>query len=369
MKRVVLAFYIGSVLIAAGQANAGPSDRHRQRRPKPVNLSGFGAPLRGILDQPDDLRIFSNGQSNFKEIDEVPELGPVFNGVSCAACHSQPAIGGAGLFINEVRVRHNSAPGPVHIFAVDNMLRLGEQSQGDTPIFSAGLQSEPIGCQITSPGCQLSKCQKEEADRTTFRWNLPVCDPTSSRFADGGNCAAGRAANATFGLGLVEAVSDQTFVDLAGSEPDSVRGTVKRVDELGATRVGRFGWKDDHATLRAFSSDAYLNEMGITNPDAPTEVSYCAMDQKWSGVTLQNEKNIEDTTEDDGRADIDRFSDFMRALAPPPALYQNDSARNGAGYIPPRRLRRLSYAESDYRRQSRRVCSGNHRRRGDYRDA
>jgi CxxC motif-containing protein (DUF1111 family) len=105
---------------------------------------------------------------------------------------------------------------------------------------------------------------------------------------------------------------------------------VKEVTELSATRVARFGWKDDHATLRAFSSDAYLNEMGITNPDAPTEVSYCAMDQKWSGVILQNEKDIEDTIEDDGRADVDRFSDFMRALAPPPTLRQNSDARNGA---------------------------------------
>jgi Di-haem oxidoreductase, putative peroxidase len=330
MRRAVMALYLGSILFAAGEAQAGPANRHRHRRPVPVNLSGFGAPLRGVAWSSTDLEIFAAGQSNFKEIDEIPKLGPVFNGVSCAACHSQPAIGGAGLFINEIRVRNNSAPGPVHIFAADNMLRLGPQRQGDTAIFGAGLAGEPVGCQITAPGCQLSACQKEEAARTTFRWNLPVCDPTSVSFASGGNCAVGRAANPTFGLGLVEAVSNQTLIDLASSEPPSVRGTVRMVTEYGQTRVARFGWKDDHATLRGFSADAYLNEMGVTNPDAQNEVSKCALDQTQFGVPLQTSEGVEDPADADGRADIDRFTDFMRALAPPPRLPQSESANAGA---------------------------------------
>ena len=139
----------------------------------------------------------------------------------------------------------------------------------------------------------------------------------------------GRAATPTFGLGLVEAVSNQTLIQLAQSEPSSVRGTVKQINELGQMRVGRFGWKDDHATLRAFSGDAYLNEMGITNPDNPTEISTCALNQSQYGVVMQTAAGIEDSTDSDGRADIDRFTDFMRALNPPPVLDQNYSAQNG----------------------------------------
>src|SRR5262249_41875553 len=37
----------------------------------------------------------------------------------------------------------------------------------------------------------------------------------------------------------------------------------------------------------------------------------------------------EDETEADGRADIDRFADFMRMLDPPPRLAQNASAQAG----------------------------------------
>ena len=34
-------------------------------------------------------------------------------------------------------------------------------------------------------------------------------------------------------------------------------------------RIGRFGWKSQHASLESFSADAYLNEMGITSPLLP----------------------------------------------------------------------------------------------------
>lgn len=37
------------------------------------------------------------------------------------------------------------------------------------------------------------------------------------------------------------------------------------------TRIGRFGWKDQHASLLSFAADAYLNEMGVTSRLLPTE--------------------------------------------------------------------------------------------------
>src|ERR1700687_1891588 len=68
--------------------------------------------------------------------------------------------------------------------------------------------------------------------------------------------------------------------------------------------------------------------MGITKPDNQHEVSQCAANQKDYGIQLQD-TGIEDTTGPDGRADIDRFTDFMRALAPPPTIPQNWSANRG----------------------------------------
>ena len=330
--RVLSVLTIFSLLVIVSSAHAGPANRHRGSQPNyPINLDGFGAPLPAVAYSNSDLAIFATGQLNFKEIDSIPQLGPLFNGTTCAGCHSQPSIGGGGLFINEIRVRNNSDPGPVHIFAVDNMLRNGPQQQGTRTIFASGISAEPLGCQITVPGCQLSACQQEEVSKTTFNTNLPTCDPSSADYKSGGNCVVGRAALPLFGDGLVEAVSDQALERLAESEPSAVRGTVKMVTENFTTtaHVGRFGWKDDHAFLRGFSGDAYLNEIGITNPDNPTDTSNCAIGVNEYGLALED-TGIEDAIDPDGRADVDRFSDFMRALAPPPTLPQNQSASRGA---------------------------------------
>ncbi len=114
-------------MVAASNAHAGPANKKLQRQrssrheppppsptPVPVNLYGFGAPLPAVAQSSADMQIFATGQINFKEVETLPQVGPIFNGVSCAGCHSQPAIGG-GLFIDEIRVRNNTAPGPVHI--------------------------------------------------------------------------------------------------------------------------------------------------------------------------------------------------------------------------------------------------------------
>jgi len=333
-RRIFLLICILS--ISAQTADAGPANRNTRAagggQPNvPVNLDGFGAPLPGIAQDASDLGIFATGQINFKEIETLPQVGPIMNGVSCAGCHSQPAIGGGGLFINEIRVRNNPQAGPVHIFAVDNFLRNGPQTQNGTAIFPQGIEAEPLGCQITAPGCELSACQREEVAKTTFSNSLATCDPTSADFQNGGNCVVGRAALALFGDGLVEAVADATFEQLAKSEPAAIQGTVKMVTEnfITVAHVGRFGWKDDHATLRGFAGDAYLNEMGITNPDNQQEVSQCALDETAYGLQLQD-TGLEDTIDPDQRADVDRFSDFMRGLAPPPTLPQTTSAQNGA---------------------------------------
>jgi len=295
------------------------------------HISGYGQPLAGLMLPANvaDLQLFATGQLQFIEVEGIPRVGPLFNSRSCGACHFQPAVGGSGAFINEVRVRNNTVGGPLHIFASDNILRAGPQLQGAAPIFANGVESTPLGCQITSPRCLKSRCQNIELKRTTFRSNLKTCDPTSAAFAAGSNCAAERQATPLFGLGFVEAVADATFTALAASQPLAIRGTVKTVSELSATRVGRFGWKNDHATLRAFSADAYLNEMGITSPDLPIERSTCALGQTRFGVPLDLDDEPEDPTDDDGRADVDRFADFMRALEPPPQLTESVDAQAG----------------------------------------
>jgi CxxC motif-containing protein (DUF1111 family) len=79
------------------------------------------------------------------------------------------------------------------------------------------------------------------------------------------------------------------------------------VEAPGNTGVGRFGWKDQHASLLSFSGDAYLNEMGITNRLFPDEVTKLC--------NTASEPN--DQPGPDGLADVDRFARFMRATKAP----------------------------------------------------
>jgi CxxC motif-containing protein (DUF1111 family) len=307
----------------------GSDVEQARSEPGVVTRSGFGAPLAGVAAKRADLEIFAAGQEEFAEIQVLPTQGPLFNARSCGGCHFQPALGGSGQTINEVRVRNNTRPGPVQIFATDNMLRLGAQTQAGETIFPGGVEATPLGCQLTHQNCVRSTCQDEVAAQTTFATTLPICDPTSDAFANGDNCSAERQSTPLFGFGLVEAVADATFDAIAAKQPDAIRGIVKRVTELGATRVARFGWKADVATLRGFAGDAYQNEMGITNPDFPVELSNCALDQVQFGVLLDAGDDPEDTIDDTGRADTDLFADFMRAVAPAPTIKESRNAKDG----------------------------------------
>src|SRR5262249_27748283 len=84
-----------------------------------------------------------------------------------------------------------------------------------------------------------------------------------------------RSSTNVLGNGFVEAISDETLIAIRNAQPAAIRGLAIMVPILeaadGSTRVGRFGWKNQHASLESFSADAYLNEMGITSPLQPNE--------------------------------------------------------------------------------------------------
>jgi CxxC motif-containing protein (DUF1111 family) len=114
------------------------------------------------------------------------------------------------------------------------------------------------------------------------------------------------------GDGYVEAIDSNTLLAIANEQPSAQRGQLIQVPVLeagNAPRAGRFGWKNQHASLLSFAADAYLNEMGITSPLLPTE-----------NTSLGNSVAAFDTVadpEDDG-ADLVFFANFMRALKAPP---------------------------------------------------
>src|SRR5208337_5411811 len=60
-----------------------------------------GSPLTSVNSSDGNMQFFQNGQSRFQDVESVSNsptrnngLGPRFNFVQCAGCHSQPAVGG-----------------------------------------------------------------------------------------------------------------------------------------------------------------------------------------------------------------------------------------------------------------------------------
>jgi CxxC motif-containing protein (DUF1111 family) len=83
----------------------------------------------------------------------------------------------------------------------------------------------------------------------------------------GVNATSVRNAPMLFVAGRVDAIPDAII--LAGVTPrgDGIKG---RPNLIGG-RVGKFGWKADTPSLAQFVGEAFRNELGITNPFAPTD--------------------------------------------------------------------------------------------------
>jgi CxxC motif-containing protein (DUF1111 family) len=128
----------------------------------------------------------------------------------------------------------------------------------------------------------------------------------------------------TLGSGFVESITNETLLAIRDAQPADIRGTAVMVPVLeadSAARIGRFGWKSQHASLESFSADAYLNEMGITSPLFPEENTA-------NGRDVHADYDPVADPEDDGRS-IVAFANFMRSTKAPARGEITDEVRAG----------------------------------------
>jgi hypothetical protein len=79
----------------------------------------------------------------------------------------------------------------------------------------------------------------------------------------------------------------------------------------GERRVGRFGWKAQHATLLSFGADAYRNEINITNDVFPEELALgIASEQMRVCDPIPDPEDVKDPRT--RRRGIDNFASFMK---------------------------------------------------------
>src|SRR6185436_3043862 len=191
-------------------------------------FNGFGAlgtPIDECVADPVPPTARGNGRFEdnkfiFSERETVDDgLGPTYNDVGCVECHQSVDVGAFSQTM-EFRAGHISG-----------------------------------GLFVDAAGGQLIHARGTDSDIV-------------EHINTGETVKAFRITTSTLGDGFVECLSNTVLQNNVAAQPSAQRGVltaVPVVEANNALRIGRFGWKAQHASLLSFAGDAYLNEMGITN--------------------------------------------------------------------------------------------------------
>ena len=293
-RKLLLSSCVVGLVAALGTGLAGVAAKSATEAPAGFNTPSFNSAQsisNGIEEPAGDT--FARDQQVYEENETVASgLGPVYNATSCVSCHQNPNSGAASQ-ITELRVGHNDENG--------NFV--------NPTIFINDGKNTITGRSIVNDRAIGPEAQE----------HIPATE----------NIRTLRAALNTLGDGFVEAIDDRTLIAISEAQPELTDGRVHGevvqapiFEAPGQTRVGRFGWKDQHSSLLSFISDAYLNEMGITNRLRPTEVT----------TVLLSTTGINDQPDELGLADIDHFAQFIRGTMVPPrdtVLAATSAAKRG----------------------------------------
>jgi CxxC motif-containing protein (DUF1111 family) len=254
-------------------------------------------------------RTFRLGGAPFNFHWRIPELGPLFNNDACLGCHTGNGRGlseiGNGTLVSQGLIRISLAEGTP------------EEPGGNVPVPGLGLQLQDHavgGLPEVTVSLTWGEVGRPYGDGTIGRIRRPRLDV---RHPDGQPLSSDiqtsyRQAPGVFGLGLLEAIPDDTLRALADpddADGDGISGRTNEVwdSERQATAIGRFGHKATFATLRQQVAAAFAGDIGLTTKMIP---------------------------ETDGRRDVDddQFDQtvfFLSTIGVPAGAQQNPAAREG----------------------------------------
>ncbi|MDJ0448761.1 di-heme oxidoredictase family protein [Methylocystis sp. JR02] len=271
------------------------------------------APPREAFTQPIDgltaaqTPIFRRGSGLFRQAwligpsDDHPDLiglGPLYNRLSCIACH--------------VKNGRGAAPDPENGVTRHMVARLsveGTDAHGGPrahPIYGAQLNPEGV------PGVPGEGQATAAFDETTValadgeRVSLRRPKLAFRRLAYGAlgqdTKTSLRNAPPVFGLGLLEAVPDAEI--LAGKGRRNFVWSL----ETNARMLGRFGLKANQPSLRQQIANAFAEDIGVTSSMFPTET--CSATQEACRAAGSLKPDLTD-------AQLDAVTDYIRWLAVP----------------------------------------------------
>ena len=249
----------------------------------PIDGDVFDAALPGLTAA--EMAAFVRGDAEFeRRFAPSTGLGPIFNNVSCASCHSGD---GRGRLSNSLQ--------RIGTPAEDMLRRLGGPQIQDKAISGAEFETLPAGVPVS------------------LRLPPPV-----------------------FGAGLIDAIADATI--LSRADPDDLNGDgisgrpnwVTPLDfsppnartNAAGQRIGRFGRKAQTSTLLEQTVEAYHQDMGITSDFRPRENN-----NPLSSVPADAADRVVDP--EISPATVLAVVHYLRTLAPPRPGNDTDQRREG----------------------------------------
>lgn len=226
----------------------------------------------------DDLAMHLEGDVAFEATFVSPPatvnagLGPLFNNSACARCHIRDGRGlsaaGQGPVGSPLIVRVSVADGepsaPGDAVPVPD---LGTQLQ-DHAIYGFVPEATVVIQWIEQPGAY--------GDGEPFSLRRPLLEITRAdgTALPGGVMTSARIPPPVFGLGLLEAVTEEDVLSRADPEDLDADGISGRANQVWDARrqaaaLGRFGWKANAPDLLQQAAAAYANDMGVSSPMFP----------------------------------------------------------------------------------------------------
>jgi CxxC motif-containing protein (DUF1111 family) len=212
--------------------------------------------------------------------------GPTSNAQSCGSCH---ANNGRGLTTGTppgvdglARDHHITVPfEPAQNLVVRISVAGDGLHGGPKPHPDYGDQLQVFGVKGVLPAEGTFRIEWVEqsialADGEAVQLRRPVVKLADLAWGPLGDDAmlALRLAPPLIGLGLLEAIPEETIVELAARPPVAgIHGHANRVwdESQGKTVLGRFGLKANHGSVREQVAAAFINDIGLSTPVYPEQ--------------------------------------------------------------------------------------------------
>ena len=240
------------------------------------SANAFSVPI-ATLDK-EQAEAFIKGKEQFNEAWVVaPEpngvwgLGPTFNEDRCAHCH-----------VNNGRAKAPESGQEAQLGMLVRLSIPGQAAEGGPnphPAYGDQLQNRGIQGRVPEEGHAIVTYQPREVglaggEQITLR--VPTIQFKDLHFGEIGKdtMISPRIAPAVVGMGLLEAVPEETILAIAKAQENlGVGGKPNYVWDYEADRValGRFGWKANQPTIRQQTAAAFLGDIGATTYMFPEE--------------------------------------------------------------------------------------------------